>query len=144
MTPQAKIRTAHRKTHADVRELRNELHTNNAIHILLANGLIVPVNRSLRKGLRELLNNGSQKEEFLKPAAVAELIGVSRPTVLKLIKNGVLTAEYVPGSTTHRRIKKSLVQEYLENHSSLMAGLNASLASAPKLKKLKKKWAEVS
>jgi excisionase family DNA binding protein len=144
MTPQAKVRTVQRKTHADVSDLRNELRTNNAIQIVLANGLTIPVNRFLRKGLQGLLNSQSSEEVFLKPAAAAELIGVSRPTVLKLIKNGVLTAEYVPGSKTHRRIKKSLVQEYLETHSRLMTGLNASLASAPKTKTVKKKWAEVN
>ena len=144
MTSHINIKTAQGETHADLHDLRNELRTKNVIQILLANGRIVPVNRSLRKGLKELLNSSSQKEEFLKPTAAAALIGVSRPTVLKLIKNGVLTAEYVPGSTTHRRIKKSLVQEYLENHSRLMGGLNTSLSSAPKLMKLKKKWAEVN
>lgn len=67
--------------------------------------------------------------ESLTPNEAADLIGVSRPTLLKLIDEGVLTATHVPGSS-HRRLDRLEVEEFRNSRLQMQSGLNAAAAEA--------------
>lgn len=60
--------------------------------------------------------------DSLTPAEAATLIGISRPTVLKLIDEGVLTATNVPGST-HRRLPRAEVEDFRTRRMALQQEL---------------------
>lgn len=60
--------------------------------------------------------------DSLTPAEAATLIGISRPTVLKLIDEGVLTATNVPGST-HRRLPRVEVEDFRARRLALQQEL---------------------
>ena len=63
--------------------------------------------------------------DSLTPAEAAQLIGVSRPTVLKLIDDGTLPAENVPGSS-HRRLPRVAVEGFRDRRLQLQAELNGA------------------
>lgn len=67
--------------------------------------------------------------DTLTPAEAAELIGVSRPTLLKLIDDGTLPAENVPGST-HRRLPRGSVEEFRDRRISVQAALSEAADEA--------------
>ncbi|MGH3452554.1 MAG: excisionase family DNA-binding protein [Haloechinothrix sp.] len=53
----------------------------------------------------------------LTPAEAGELLGVSRPYVVRLLDNGTMPSERLPGST-HRRIRLADVLAYRANRES--------------------------
>lgn len=53
----------------------------------------------------------------LTPAEAAELLGVSRPYVVRLLDNGTMPSERLPGST-HRRVRLADVLAYRANRDS--------------------------
>jgi excisionase family DNA binding protein len=67
--------------------------------------------------------------ETLTPNEAADLIGISRPTLLKLIDEGVLTATNVPGSS-HRRLDRLEVEAFRDSRLQMQSGLNAAAAEA--------------
>ncbi len=67
--------------------------------------------------------------DSLTPQEAADLIGVSRPTLLKLIDEGVLIATNVPGSS-HRRIDRLEVETFRDSRLRMQSGLNAAAAEA--------------
>lgn len=80
--------------------------------VQLPDGSDVPVPRVLAKAWRavaaELANGGTvtvlPAERLLTPTEAAELLGVSRPYVARLIDAGAIPAERLPNSR-HRRIR---------------------------------------
>ena len=67
--------------------------------------------------------------ETLTPNEAADLIGISRPTLLKLIDEGVLTATNVPRSS-HRRLDRLEVEAFRDSRLEMQSGLNAAAAEA--------------
>lgn len=67
--------------------------------------------------------------DSLTPAEAAQLIGVSRPTVLKLIEDGSLPAENVPGSS-HRRLPRTAVEGFRDRRLQMQAELNGAAEEA--------------
>ena len=67
--------------------------------------------------------------ETLTPNEAADLIGISRPTLLKLIDEGVLTAINVPGSS-YRRLDRLEVEAFRDSRQQMQSGLNAAAAEA--------------
>lgn len=65
----------------------------------------------------------------LTPNEAAELIGISRPTLLKLIDEGVLTCSNVPGSS-HRRLDRLEVEAFRDSRLQMQSCLNAAAAEA--------------
>ena len=68
--------------------------------------------------------------EFLTPNEAAQLLGVSRPTILNLIEAGVLTAENALGSNSHRRIPLDQVDALRRERGQFTEGMNSALALA--------------
>lgn len=67
--------------------------------------------------------------DTLTPNEAANLIGISRPTLLKLVDEGVLTATNVPGSS-HRRLDRLEVEAFRDSRLQMQSGLNAAAAEA--------------
>ncbi len=67
--------------------------------------------------------------DTLTPNEAADLIGISRPTLLKLVDEGVLTATNVPGSS-HRRLDRLEVEAFRDSRLQMQSGLNAAAAEA--------------
>jgi excisionase family DNA binding protein len=88
-------------------------------------GSYVRLTRGLAKVLRaaaEAMADGQAvtvlpSDAELTPAEAAELIGVSRPYVVRLLDNGTMPSERLPGST-HRRIRLADVLAYQANRGS--------------------------
>ncbi|MGO1181648.1 MAG: helix-turn-helix domain-containing protein [Micrococcaceae bacterium] len=86
---------------------------------LVINGQDVPLSDELRHGLHELLRHIAAGEavdviarrEFLSTQQAAEILQVSRPTLVKMLDEGLIRFER-PG--THRRISKQALEEYLK------------------------------
>lgn len=80
--------------------------------VQLPDGSVVPVPRVLARAWRavaaELTSGGTvivlPAERLLTPAEAAELLGVSRPYVARLIDAGAILAERLPNSR-HRRLR---------------------------------------
>lgn len=64
-------------------------------------------------------------EEVLGTQAVAELLGVSRMTVVRLVDRGVLEAA---GAGTHRRVRASEVARYVEERTAKRRAALVALA----------------
>lgn len=88
----------------------------------LPDGSNMPVPSVLAKAWRavaaELANGGTvtvlATEDLLTPAEAAELLGVSRPYVARLIDAGTIPAERLPNSR-HRRIRLSDLLAYRDH-----------------------------
>lgn len=87
-------------------------------HSLEIDGHKIPLSGELRHGLRELLRHiaaGDEVEvvarrEYLSTQQAAEVLQISRPTLVKMLDEGLIRFER-PG--THRRIPQSALEEYL-------------------------------
>lgn len=85
---------------------------------LAIDGREVPLSDELKDGLRELLRHIAAGEEvdvvarpeYLSTQQVADILRVSRPTLVKMLNEGLIRHER-PG--THRRIPKQALDEYL-------------------------------
>ena len=85
---------------------------------LAIDGREVPLSDELKDGLRELLRHiaaGDEvdvvaRPEYLSTQQAAEILRVSRPTLVKMLDEGIIRYER-PG--THRRIPKDALDEYL-------------------------------
>lgn len=85
---------------------------------LAIDGREVPLSDELKDGLRELLRHiaaGDEvdvvaRPEYLSTQQAAEILRVSRPTLVKMLDEGLIRYER-PG--THRRIPKEALEEYL-------------------------------
>lgn len=67
--------------------------------------------------------------DTLTPNEAADLIGISRPTLLKLIDEGVLSAANVPGSS-HRRLDRREVEAFRDSRRQMQSGLTEAAAQA--------------
>lgn len=67
--------------------------------------------------------------DVLTPNEAADLIGISRPTLLKLIDEGVLSATNIPGSS-HRRLDRKEVEEFRDGRRAMQEALNSAAAEA--------------
>lgn len=67
--------------------------------------------------------------DTLTPAETAAMLGVSRPTVLKLIQDGTLAADTVPGSS-HRRLPRRAVEEFRDQRLALQEQLAEAAGQA--------------
>ncbi|WFP16414.1 helix-turn-helix domain-containing protein [Citricoccus muralis] len=87
-------------------------------HSLVIDGHDIQLSDELRHGLRELLRHiaaGDEVEvvarrEYLSTQQAAEILQISRPTLVKMLDDGLIRFER-PG--THRRIPQSALEEYL-------------------------------
>lgn len=85
---------------------------------LAIDGREVPLSDELKDGLQELLLHiaaGDEvdvvaRPEYLSTQQAAEILRVSRPTLVKMLDEGIIRYER-PG--THRRIPKEALEEYL-------------------------------
>ncbi|GFZ86688.1 helix-turn-helix domain-containing protein [Nesterenkonia alkaliphila] len=85
---------------------------------LAIDGREIPLSDELKDGLRELLRHiaaGDEvdvvaRPEYLSTQQAAEILRVSRPTLVKMLDEGLIRYER-PG--THRRIPKQALEEYL-------------------------------
>lgn len=122
----------------DMTELVDVLRNNSRVRLVAQDG----TERVLPASLTDLLCRASEilsqghdvdvldaSSDTLTPNEAADLIGISRPTLLKLIDEGVLTATRVPGSS-HRRLSHSEVITFRDSRLSMQEQLNTSASSA--------------
>lgn len=85
---------------------------------LVIDGREIPLGDELKDGLRDLLRHIAAGEEvdvvarpeYLSTQQAAEILRVSRPTLVKMLDDGLIRYER-PG--THRRIPREALDEYL-------------------------------
>ena len=68
-------------------------------------------------------------EEELTPAAVAKILGLSRPYVIRLLDEGVIAFTRKPNSD-HRLIRREDLLAYMEKRSRRRAGVNRVVETA--------------
>jgi excisionase family DNA binding protein len=104
-------------------------------HVLAIDGVEYPVSARARDALVESLTALGEGErvqvvrlpELLSTQEAADLLRVSRPTLVKMLEDGVLPYER-PG--THRRVPRAAVTEFLEaRRARRRAGLKAMAAA---------------
>lgn len=111
------------------------------IKILAGDGSSLSLSLPLRKVLeraadivertgRVHLDNAEDK--WLSPNDAAVLLGISRPTVLKMIDEGILRAEKVPGSKVHRRLERASVETFKVDSERFHGQMNAAAEQARK------------
>ena len=66
----------------------------------------------------------SQRSEVLTTHAVARLCGVSRPTVIRWIQDGLLDAYKTPGG--HRRVRRGALLEFCREHGVPLVSSDSS------------------
>jgi excisionase family DNA binding protein len=83
----------------------------------------------------EILRQGHEVDvldassDTLTPNEAADLIGISRPTLLKLIDEGLLSAPNIPGSA-HRRLDRMEVEAFRDSRLRMQSGLNDAATEA--------------
>lgn len=109
-----------------------------SVRLVAEDGSAQPLTRELLNLLRHaglILCQGHDVDvldassDDLTPNEAADLIGISRPTLLKLIDDGVLTATNVPGSA-HRRLDRVEVEEFRDSRRAMQTGLSDAAAEA--------------
>jgi excisionase family DNA binding protein len=122
----------------DSTEILRFTSSNTSCRLVAEDGTSAPISESMLAALNTIavhfeLGHAVRildfEAEFLTPNEAAEVLGVSRPTILNLIEAGVLTAENVPGSS-HRRIPQVRVEAFLQERAQFTEGMNSALAIA--------------
>ncbi|HUW87434.1 MAG TPA: helix-turn-helix domain-containing protein [Candidatus Paceibacterota bacterium] len=72
------------------------------------------------------------ESQWLSPNDAAALLGISRPTVLKMIDEGLMQAENVPGSSAHRRLLRSSVESFKVERDVFHGQMNKAAEQAIK------------
>ena len=72
------------------------------------------------------------ESQWLSPNDAAALLGISRPTVLKMIDEGLMQAENVPGSSAHRRLLRSSVESFKVESDAFHGKMNRAAEQARK------------
>ncbi|OLT21095.1 hypothetical protein BJF81_15740 [Ornithinimicrobium sp. CNJ-824] len=88
-----------------------------------ARGLLVDMFDRLAKGESVLVVSA---DEMLSTQQAADLLRVSRPTLVKMLEEGVIPFER-PG--THRRVSRQAVQEFLDSRTARRARALEGLAA---------------
>lgn len=115
----------------DAARLREELDKPEVLLRIGSEAVVMsePLRRAVRRVLEELASGHEvsvrRVDPFLTTGQAAELLHVSRPTVVKLCDDGVLEFEQ-PG--THRRISLASVQHHLETTAARRAAGLAEFA----------------
>lgn len=73
------------------------------------------------------------ESQWLSPNDAAALLGISRPTVLKMIDEGLMQAENVPGSSAHRRLLRSSVESFKVERDAFHGQMDRAAEQAIKI-----------
>jgi len=129
---------AERSAQADIAGVLALLESDSTVRLVREDGserVLPPQMKVVLRRAGEILGQGHDVDvldassDSLTPNEAADLIGISRPTLLKLIDEGQLTATHVPGSS-HRRLDRLEVEMFRDSRLQMRAGLNASAAEA--------------
>lgn len=137
-TPAVSRFSADIDSRAEITEAVDFLATHSRVRLVGQDGIERVLPQEMAVVLRrvgEILRQGREVDildassDTLSPNEAADLIGISRPTLLKLIDEGVLSATHIPGSS-HRRLNRSEVEEFRDGRLRMQAGLNAAAGEA--------------
>ena len=123
---------------ADIVEMLSLLESGSRVRLVSDDGIeraLPPQMKVVLRRAGEIMGQGHDVDvldassDTLTPNEAADLIGISRPTLLKLVDEGELTATNVPGSS-HRRLDRLEVEAFRDSRLQMQSGLNAAAAEA--------------